>query len=850
MKVSHNVEREQGTEEQKELDGSGLDMKPPGRQCIVPDDDHSSYSRLGCKLEDCLLKKGEAVNDNEHFLLNCQRPYVRPDDVLVVRCSNGEWQPPKHTCQKNCKPLVSTSLIIECELNGQKVNCNEEVPPATDAGYKCRDGYETKESFLQQSTNRCLPNGKWLYKPLPHCYYRCGILNKPEEQKLNPLIHDGVDTIATNHPWNVGLYYFDRRNNTYNMFCGGTLISPFTVLSAAHCFINDDTAERLNANDVWITLGKTERNWSTIEDGVQRIQLENYHIPDKYAGRNISFLNDVAVLTLRTQASISRTHGPMPACLAKSKNKLDRGSIGLLSGWGEIHGEYPETLQAANLTFQPYAYCREHANSTISADHFCTYNNEVNGSISQPTVSAGDSGSGFMYKINNNHFVYGVTSTRTSTNYGFTLKHGIATLKRGDCSEKFCRIPSIEGISFRCRENQDTANCILNPGLLVKETDVIYFRCEKGFLANENTQTIFCYKAKWISESSLTSLCLRACPPLDSSNTDFRCIHKGRTVDCGASVAGTVATATCKEGHSGRGNPSQQITCLPNAQWEKLNYSCEKICGILDPIAANDQANLVVRNPWNVGIYVKSGGKYVQFCSGTLISPTKVLTAANCIINPKNGQLRQKKRLRIALGNYHSSFQHPHDQAIQIREIAEFKKPDNYQGSSNHYYNDLAIIELAAAVDVNNHVMPICIDKKRLYKLSPDRQGSIVGWHLHTSASGDITAQSRCTMNDEDQRLKSGQLSYVPRDECSNYLTSFLSPDKFCAFSPTGTDVTSVCNYDSGAGLTFKINDVHYIYGIVTTLVNTSHIRHTNNFINTFTDLTDNENSKFVIDNL
>ncbi|XP_039282376.1 modular serine protease isoform X1 [Nilaparvata lugens] len=425
--------------------------------------------------------------------------------------------------------------------------------------------------------------------------------------------------------------------------------------------------------------------------------------------------------------------------------------------------------------------------------------------------------------------------------------------------EKFCTVPSIEGLSFRCKDNEDSASCVLRPGSLVKEPDIVNFHCEKGFGTNVGFPSLFCYNSTWNGQSDLHSLCLRACPPLKSKSTDFHCIQAGKTRDCSTSLPGTLVTARCKEGYSYTGikaasAPNRQFQCLPNAQWEPFNLPCEKNCGILDPTLAakNDEASLVARNPWNVGIYLKFQGKYEQFCSGTLISPSKVLTAASCIVHPiREESFRQKKKMRIALGKHHNSFQHSHDKNYQIREIAELIKPDNYLGSSNHYYNDVAIIKLASEVEISSSVMPICVDKGPLYKLSSNVHGSIVGWHLRSGSSSSILDQTRCTLTDDaDRRLKSGRMPYVPRDECEKYLTSFLNFDKFCAFSPTGTDVTSVCNRDSGAGLTFNFNGVHYIYGIVTTLVNSSNIRNTNNFISTFTDLTDSGNLKFVLDNL
>ncbi|XP_026813715.1 venom peptide isomerase heavy chain-like [Rhopalosiphum maidis] len=37
-------------------------------------------------------------------------------------------------------------------------------------------------------------------------------------------------------PWNVGIYRLNKDTSNYDLICGGSIISPNLVVSAANCF--------------------------------------------------------------------------------------------------------------------------------------------------------------------------------------------------------------------------------------------------------------------------------------------------------------------------------------------------------------------------------------------------------------------------------------------------------------------------------------------------------------------------------------------------------------------------------------------------------------------------------------
>src|SRR6185295_10385141 len=69
-----------------------------------------------------------------------------------------------------------------------------------------------------------------------------------------PQIVGGGPNTTTNFPWMAAILLADEPDPFLAQFCGGTLIDPRYVLTAAHCITNFDT---LTANDIQVVLGET-----------------------------------------------------------------------------------------------------------------------------------------------------------------------------------------------------------------------------------------------------------------------------------------------------------------------------------------------------------------------------------------------------------------------------------------------------------------------------------------------------------------------------------------------------------------------------------------------------------------
>ena len=89
----------------------------------------------------------------------------------------------------------------------------------------------------------------------------------------------GVDARQGAWPWQAGLYFGD---NDLGFFCGGSLVNPFWVVSAAHCF-----DPKNNLTEPRVRLGDSHRFYNDGSEqisGVSKVRT-CYKVEDSYSVR-------------------------------------------------------------------------------------------------------------------------------------------------------------------------------------------------------------------------------------------------------------------------------------------------------------------------------------------------------------------------------------------------------------------------------------------------------------------------------------------------------------------------------------------------------------------------------------
>jgi secreted trypsin-like serine protease len=138
----------------------------------------------------------------------------------------------------------------------------------------------------------------------------------------------GEDAVPGAWPSQAALLY---NNNGGGRLCGGTVIDPKWVLTAAHCF----TGARLESD--WMVVVGT-LNWDK-GDG-DRIRVRRIIVKDEYSDSRKG--DDLALIELARAASVR----PIPLVLEETRQRLAPvGTSAVVVGWGYTQGGTTEELE-------------------------------------------------------------------------------------------------------------------------------------------------------------------------------------------------------------------------------------------------------------------------------------------------------------------------------------------------------------------------------------------------------------------------------------------------------------------------------------------------------------------------
>ncbi|XP_070508952.1 uncharacterized protein [Chironomus tepperi] len=211
----------------------------------------------------------------------------------------------------------------------------------------------------------------------------------------------GTKTPRGAYPWNVALLHKETTGQT-QYFCGGSLVSNKTVVTAAHCILGKNNETDFKAHQIIVVVGVHDIN-DTNEIGRSNIAVKRIIIHRDWNPSAISFDADIAILELDQE--IHFTNYIQPICLATPD--LNNVTDGFVAGFGKSESGYVENIaKTIPVPIHDSKLCvesRDHA-EIFSARSIC------GGSADGVGVCQGDSGSGLIIKHNGIYYLRGLVS--------------------------------------------------------------------------------------------------------------------------------------------------------------------------------------------------------------------------------------------------------------------------------------------------------------------------------------------------------------------------------------------------------------------------------------------------------
>ncbi|KAA8583854.1 plasminogen activator, urokinase a isoform X1 [Etheostoma spectabile] len=220
------------------------------------------------------------------------------------------------------------------------------------------------------------------------------------ERRMHKIV-GGSFTPIESHPWVVALFHQGNR-----FLCGGSLITPCWVLTAAHCFSD---GKETNIQRLSVYLGKMAIN-ETDAEKEQGFTVEKLIIHQKYNESN--FNNDIALLKIKSSngGCAVRSASARTVCLPPSHTQLPAGFQCKIAGFGRERytaWHYSQYLKQAEVKLLSKTDCTSESyyGGLITENMFCA------GSPDWSTDACkGDSGGPLVCEVSGRMFLFGVVS--------------------------------------------------------------------------------------------------------------------------------------------------------------------------------------------------------------------------------------------------------------------------------------------------------------------------------------------------------------------------------------------------------------------------------------------------------
>ncbi|GAA3590506.1 hypothetical protein GCM10022295_85190 [Streptomyces osmaniensis] len=215
------------------------------------------------------------------------------------------------------------------------------------------------------------------------------------DSTVSPMVIGGTTTSITSAPWMAQLWYYDDQGTAdeaddTGFFCGGAVVAPTKILTAAHCVKGYDWynygAVVTGTNQLPTT---DEAGNSDLHGGTVSLPYRQWNHPS-YNATTID--NDIAVITLANPVKAT----PIRMTTSGDTASYAAGTSAKVYGWGRTSStsqDISQSLKSATLPIQSDTTCAGFYGSDFVKGHMVCAGKPATGSDTG-TVSAcnGDSG--------------------------------------------------------------------------------------------------------------------------------------------------------------------------------------------------------------------------------------------------------------------------------------------------------------------------------------------------------------------------------------------------------------------------------------------------------------------------
>ncbi|XP_014089639.2 trypsin-1 [Bactrocera oleae] len=188
------------------------------------------------------------------------------------------------------------------------------------------------------------------------------------DSKLDPRIINGITAPVSRTKFQVSirLKIYDRIFGNGHI-CGGSLIGPNKVVTAAHCLYDSDKKRYRKAREFVVVMGTQNRFTrvnGTIVSDVSSIAYTNSFSLN-------TMRDDVGVMFLKSGLPVNKTHLTISP-IALSNSSIAPRTLCQVSGWGKtITGVLSNELMMANVSIIQQNICRNSYGSGIVEGMLC-----------------------------------------------------------------------------------------------------------------------------------------------------------------------------------------------------------------------------------------------------------------------------------------------------------------------------------------------------------------------------------------------------------------------------------------------------------------------------------------------